>query len=251
MRSRHVRFAAALRAAAGPADASSPRAGAARRRSARRCAYDGHLVFTRLIYGSGLRRLRLRRRRLVARLPGGRQEPRRDPRLHQPTCACGWTAPTCSTSTTRRSSRTRSSTCGSRATGRSRPARRRDLREYLLKGGFVIFDDFEGPEHWDNMTAQMKRALPDHDFIKIDERHTDLPVVLQHQQARRAAPVDERDAGLLGDVREQRSRRPHDRAGQPQQRHRRVLGVVGRGTLQPGPAPATPTASASTTTSTR
>ena len=27
------------------------------------------------------------------------------------------------------------------------------LREYLLKGGFVIFDDFEGPDHWANMTA--------------------------------------------------------------------------------------------------
>jgi hypothetical protein len=46
------------------------------------------------------------------------------------------------------------------------------LREYLLKGGFVIFDDFEGPDHWQNMTQQMKRALPDHDFIKIDESHT-------------------------------------------------------------------------------
>ena len=46
------------------------------------------------------------------------------------------------------------------------------LREYLLKGGFVIFDDFEGPEHWDNMTRQMRRALPDHEFIRIDESHT-------------------------------------------------------------------------------
>jgi hypothetical protein len=45
------------------------------------------------------------------------------------------------------------------------------LREYLLKGGFVIFDDFEGPDHWENMTAQMKRALPDHQFYKIDESH--------------------------------------------------------------------------------
>lgn len=45
------------------------------------------------------------------------------------------------------------------------------LREYLLKGGFVIFDDFEGPEHWDNMVRQVRRALPDHQWIRIDEAH--------------------------------------------------------------------------------
>ena len=45
-----------------------------------------------------------------------------------------------------------------------------NLRKYLLKGGFIIFDDFEG-DHWDNLVAQMHRALPDHDFVKIDERH--------------------------------------------------------------------------------
>jgi hypothetical protein len=46
-----------------------------------------------------------------------------------------------------------------------------NLRRYLLKGGFVIFDDFEGPEQWDNMRRQMARALPDHRFIEIDVRH--------------------------------------------------------------------------------
>jgi len=51
------------------------------------------------------------------------------------------------------------------------PSEARRLREYLLKGGFVIFDDFEGPDHWNNMVAQMRQALPDHDFIRIDERH--------------------------------------------------------------------------------
>ena len=45
------------------------------------------------------------------------------------------------------------------------------LREYLLKGGLVIFDDFEGPDHWDNLVAQMRRALPEHRFLPIDERH--------------------------------------------------------------------------------
>ncbi len=51
------------------------------------------------------------------------------------------------------------------------PSEAKQLREYLLKGGFVIFDDFEGPDHWDNMVAQMRQALPEHQFIRIDERH--------------------------------------------------------------------------------
>ena len=46
-----------------------------------------------------------------------------------------------------------------------------NLRKYLLKGGFVIFDDFEGPGHWANLVEQMRRALPDHHFQPIDERH--------------------------------------------------------------------------------
>jgi hypothetical protein len=33
------------------------------------------------------------------------------------------------------------------------------LRNYLTKGGFIIFDDFAG-EHWMNFEAQMRRVLP-------------------------------------------------------------------------------------------
>ena len=34
------------------------------------------------------------------------------------------------------------------------------LRQYVQKGGFLIFDDFWGP-HWENFEAQMRRVLPD------------------------------------------------------------------------------------------
>jgi hypothetical protein len=34
------------------------------------------------------------------------------------------------------------------------------LRNYLLKGGFIIFDDFAG-NHWENFQAQMRRVLPE------------------------------------------------------------------------------------------
>jgi hypothetical protein len=46
-----------------------------------------------------------------------------------------------------------------------------NLRSYLLKGGLVIFDDFDGAAQWSNMAAQMKRALPEHDFIDITPEH--------------------------------------------------------------------------------
>jgi len=47
----------------------------------------------------------------------------------------------------------------------------KNLRAYLMKGGLLIFDDFEGDGHWRNMVAQMRRALPDHRFIRLDVTH--------------------------------------------------------------------------------
>ena len=44
------------------------------------------------------------------------------------------------------------------------------LRNYLLKGGFVIFDDFTG-WHFENLTAQMARALPGIRPIELDISH--------------------------------------------------------------------------------
>jgi hypothetical protein len=45
-----------------------------------------------------------------------------------------------------------------------------NLRQHLLKGGFIIFDDFEA-EQWYNFAAQMKRVLPEHTPIEIDASH--------------------------------------------------------------------------------
>lgn len=44
------------------------------------------------------------------------------------------------------------------------------FRDYLLKGGFAIFDDFEGNQ-WYNLEAQMRRVLPDLRFVKLDATH--------------------------------------------------------------------------------
>jgi len=45
-----------------------------------------------------------------------------------------------------------------------------NLRNFMLKGGFVIFDDFEA-DQWYNFEAQFRRALPDAQFIRLDATH--------------------------------------------------------------------------------
>jgi hypothetical protein len=42
--------------------------------------------------------------------------------------------------------------------------------EYLRKGGFAIFDDFEF-EQWNNFEAQMRRVLPGARFVRLDRSH--------------------------------------------------------------------------------
>lgn len=45
-----------------------------------------------------------------------------------------------------------------------------NLRTYLLKGGFLIFDDFE-EDQWYNMAENVKRALPEYDWVEIGAEH--------------------------------------------------------------------------------
>ena len=44
------------------------------------------------------------------------------------------------------------------------------LRNYLAKGGFIIFDDFAS-EHWMNFETQMKKVLPNLRPIELDLSH--------------------------------------------------------------------------------
>jgi hypothetical protein len=44
------------------------------------------------------------------------------------------------------------------------------LREYVLKGGFLIFDDFEGYQI-ENMWHQLKKALPEAELVRIEGVH--------------------------------------------------------------------------------
>ena len=41
------------------------------------------------------------------------------------------------------------------------------LGEYLKRGGFLIVDDFHGPQQWQNFQGVISRALPEADIIEI------------------------------------------------------------------------------------
>src|SRR5207244_5025247 len=45
------------------------------------------------------------------------------------------------------------------------------FRAYLLKGGFAVFEDFDGAQQWNVFEAQMRRVLPDARFVKLDRTH--------------------------------------------------------------------------------
>ena len=45
------------------------------------------------------------------------------------------------------------------------------FRAYLLKGGFAIFEDFDGAEQWNVFESQMRRVLPESRLVKIDKSH--------------------------------------------------------------------------------
>src|SRR6266478_6179094 len=46
------------------------------------------------------------------------------------------------------------------------------FRAYLQKGGFAVFEDFDGAAQWNNFEAQMHRVLPDARFVRLDNAHT-------------------------------------------------------------------------------
>lgn len=45
------------------------------------------------------------------------------------------------------------------------------LRQYLLKGGFLVVDDFIRERQWYNFEEQMQRVLPGHRLVRLDESH--------------------------------------------------------------------------------
>jgi len=44
------------------------------------------------------------------------------------------------------------------------------LREYLLRGGFLMLDDFWGSEEWDRFNESMRLVFPDRAIVEIDSK---------------------------------------------------------------------------------
>jgi len=42
------------------------------------------------------------------------------------------------------------------------------LRDYLLRGGFLMVDDFHGTWEWENFMASMSRVFPDRPVVDLD-----------------------------------------------------------------------------------
>lgn len=51
------------------------------------------------------------------------------------------------------------------------------LREYLLRGGFMVADDFHGPWQWDVFAEAMTRVFPDRPIVDIPDGHEILHVL--------------------------------------------------------------------------
>jgi hypothetical protein len=48
------------------------------------------------------------------------------------------------------------------------PAQIKTLREYLLRGGFLMLDDFWGPEEYGRFNETMRQVFPDRPIIEIE-----------------------------------------------------------------------------------
>jgi hypothetical protein len=46
-----------------------------------------------------------------------------------------------------------------------------NLREFLLRGGTLTFDDFHGPVEWENLEREMRRVFPDRPIVDVPMSH--------------------------------------------------------------------------------
>ncbi len=51
------------------------------------------------------------------------------------------------------------------------PEEAASLREYMLRGGFVMIDDFWGPEHWQDFLVELAKIFPEHRPKKLPIDH--------------------------------------------------------------------------------
>ncbi len=52
------------------------------------------------------------------------------------------------------------------------------LREFLLRGGTLTFDDFHGPIEWANLESEMQRVFPDRKIVDLPNDHPIFQLLL-------------------------------------------------------------------------
>jgi hypothetical protein len=57
------------------------------------------------------------------------------------------------------------------------PPEAEKLREYLLRGGFLMVDDFHGDRQWDRFYESMRRVFPDRQVVDIEDGNEILHVL--------------------------------------------------------------------------
>ncbi len=58
--------------------------------------------------------------------------------------------------------------------------KRTGWREYLLRGGFLIVDDFRGENELNNFINQMRLVFPDRSLEELPRNAPDLDLFLRH-----------------------------------------------------------------------
>jgi hypothetical protein len=46
----------------------------------------------------------------------------------------------------------------------------KSLREFLLRGGFFMADDFWGPDQWDSFMTSMRKVFPERDVVELEDK---------------------------------------------------------------------------------
>ena len=73
------------------------------------------------------------------------------------------------------------------------------LREYLLRGGYLVVDDFWGPEQWEVFRQTMARVLPDQEAVDIAESDPVMNVLYSIQEKDRSFIPGTRHLRMGGD----------------------------------------------------
>lgn len=55
----------------------------------------------------------------------------------------------------------------------------RSIREYLLRGGFILFDDLHGTREWSVLQGTMARIVPEYPIVELTEEDAILNVVYE------------------------------------------------------------------------